>query len=43
LPVLSSAWIYGIAALLLALAALACGRDASRLSVQHKQEHGNRA
>lgn len=34
LPVLPSVWIYGTAALLLALAALACGRDAGRLSVQ---------
>ena len=28
LPVVSSLWVYGVAALLLALAALACGRGA---------------
>lgn len=39
LPVLPALWIYALAALLLALAALACGRDARRLSTQRQQEH----
>jgi len=38
LPVVSSAWLYGVAALLLGLAALACGREARLLHAAPKQE-----